>query len=186
VSAAGGSGARQLAFQRPVARRSLKLGTVAARRVLHCPAGAECSRPGAEVFRPPDPAHDGPPSSRAAPLLQSLPGQVHRSTAAGYGIPMYADTIPHLGHHILAGLRPVARYVPATQYLARRAYCQWNDPSPCLVQEAVDHDPPHIAFRGRRVARYGAKTPLHAPARLGRGPRPGAGRRSAPARSAAG
>lgn len=38
--------------------------------------------------------------------LESLPGRVRRSTAAGYGIHVHRYLIPYLGHHTLAGLRP--------------------------------------------------------------------------------
>jgi integrase len=38
--------------------------------------------------------------------LESLPGRVRRSTAAGYGIHVHRYLIPYLGRHTLAGLRP--------------------------------------------------------------------------------
>ena len=38
--------------------------------------------------------------------LETLPGRVRRSTAAGYGIDVHRYLIPYLGHYALAGLRP--------------------------------------------------------------------------------
>ena len=52
--------------------------------------------------------------------LQSLPGRVRRSTAAGYGIHVHRYLIPHLGHHTLAGLRPAHVEAMFTTIAAQR------------------------------------------------------------------